>query len=81
MSFSYVYMLESLASEGSYYVGLTDDLLGCLKQHNKGSVPHTSKLRPWRIKTAVAFADRTSAAKFEKYLKSGSGRTFAQRHF
>jgi predicted GIY-YIG superfamily endonuclease len=81
MNYSYVYMLESLASPGSYYVGLTDDMHARLKQHNKGSVPHSSKLRPWRIKTAVAFADRTSAAKFEKYLKSGSGRAFAQRHF
>ncbi|HTZ20263.1 MAG TPA: GIY-YIG nuclease family protein [Opitutaceae bacterium] len=81
MRFSCVYMLESLASEGSYYVGLTDDMHARLKQHNKGSVPHSSKFRPGRIKTAVAFTDRTSAVRFEKYLKSGSGRAFAQTHF
>ena len=62
-------------------MGLTDDMHARLEQHHKGSAPHSSKLRPWRIKTAVAFTDRTSAAKFEKYLKSGSDRAFAQRHF
>jgi putative endonuclease len=72
---------QKSASKGGYYVGLTDDMHARLEQHNKGSVPHSSKLRPWRIKTAVTFTDRTSAAKFEKYLKSDSGRAFAQRHF
>jgi hypothetical protein len=28
----------------------------------------------------VAFESREKAAEYEKYLKSGSGRTFRQRH-
>jgi predicted GIY-YIG superfamily endonuclease len=77
--FAYVYILESLASTGGFYVGLTDDLSTRLAKHNAGGVPHTAKLKPWRIKTAVAFRDRDKAAAFEKYLKSPSGRAFSKK--
>ena len=79
--FCYVYMLESETHPGSHYVGLTDDLKVRLSDHNGGRVPHTHGLRPWRIKTAVAFTDRKRAAAFESDLKSASGRAFAKRHF
>ena len=77
--FAYVYILESLASFGGFYVGLADDLAARLAKHNAGGVPHTAKVRPWRIKTAVAFRDRNKAAAFEKYLKSPSGRAFSKK--
>lgn len=77
--FAYVYILESLGTTGSYYVGLTDDLVSRLARHNQGGVPHTAKLKPWRIKTAVAFRDREKAAVFERYLKSPSGRAFSKK--
>ncbi|AOS42974.1 GIY-YIG nuclease superfamily protein [Lacunisphaera limnophila] len=77
--FAYVYILESLSAQGGFYVGLTDDLSARLAKHNAGGVPHTAKQRPWRIKTAVAFRDRTKAAAFEKYLKSPSGRAFGKK--
>lgn len=73
----YVYILESLDAE-HFYVGLTDDLRTRLKKHNAGEGPHTSKFRPWRIKTYVAFNNEERAVAFEKYLKSGSGRAFAK---
>lgn len=77
--FSYVYILESMTTKGGYYVGLTEDLESRLAKHNAGAVSHTAKSRPWRIKTAVAFRDRSQAAAFEKYLKSPSGRAFTKR--
>ena len=49
--------------------------------HNAGQSPHTSKYRPWRIVLAISFADDKRAHAFERYLKSGSGRAFASRHF
>jgi len=49
-----------------------------LAKNNSGAVTHTSKFRPWRIKTYIAFADEARAIAFEKYLKSGSGRAFAK---
>jgi putative endonuclease len=76
----YVYVLESLDSE-HFYVGVTDDLRARLVKHNAGAVSHTSKYGPWRIRTYIAFNDEAHAIAFEKYLKSGSGRAFAKKHF
>jgi putative endonuclease len=72
----YVYILENHDSE-HFYVGITDDLRARLTKHNAGEVTHTSKYKPWRLKTYVAFSDEERAIAFEKYLKSGSGRAFA----
>ena len=77
--FCYVYILESLADAGGFYVGLTDNLAARLAKHNQGGVPHTAKFRPWRIKLAIAFRDRSRAAAFERYLKSPSGRAFTKK--
>jgi predicted GIY-YIG superfamily endonuclease len=74
----YVYILESLAVAEHFYTGITEDLDARLFKHNSGAVSHTSKFRPWRIKTYIAFADEARAIAFEKYLKSGSGRAFAK---
>jgi putative endonuclease len=74
----YVYILESLDSE-HFYIGITDDLRARLKKHNAGEVTHTSKYRPWKVRTYVAFSDEKLAFDFEKYLKSGSGRAFAKK--
>lgn len=78
--FHYVYILMSLAEPSRHYTGLTDNPDARLKIHNEGQVSHTSKYRPWRIETAIAFRSREKAAAFEKYLKSHSGRAFASKH-
>ena len=64
----YVYILESLDGE-HFYAGLTDDVPARLAKHNSGEVPHTSKYRPWRLRTYIAFDDEKRAIAFEKYLK------------
>ncbi len=79
--FYYVYMLQSISAPASHYVGFTEDLASRLNAHNAGSVPATTAERPLRIKTAVTFTDLTRARAFERYLKSGSGRAFARKHF
>jgi predicted GIY-YIG superfamily endonuclease len=81
MSFHYVYILQSVGNSDHFHVGLTDDLHKRLREHNSGEVSHTAKFRPWVIKAAIAFRDRERASAFERYLKSGSGRAFAKRHF
>ena len=78
--FHYVYILVSETNPGRHYIGSTADLNARLAAHNAGKVSHTSKYKPWRVETAVAFRCNKKAAAFEKYLKSGSGRTFARRH-
>ena len=75
----YVYILESLHDE-HFYVGIADDVPARLVKHNAGEVSHTSKYRPWRLKTYVAFNNEERAFAFEKYLKSGSGRAFTKKH-
>jgi putative endonuclease len=74
----FVYILESLDSD-HFYIGIADDVSARLGKHNAGEVPHTSKYRPWRIKTYVAFTDEKQAFAFERYLKSASGRAFAKK--
>jgi predicted GIY-YIG superfamily endonuclease len=74
----YVYILQAPVSD-HFYVGITDDLRQRLAKHNAGGVPHTAKFKPWRLKTYVAFSDEARAFKFEKYLKSPSGRAFAKK--
>ena len=80
-AFFYVYILTSCSQSERHYTGITRDLRDRLAHHNHGQCPHTAKWRPWRIETAVAFADNRKAARFEKYLKSASGRAFAAKHF
>ncbi len=76
-----VYGIQSLKDSGRFYVGLTDDLGARLRQHNSGKSPHTAKFGPWKLVVTIQFADERKAADFEAYLKSGSGRAFAKRHF
>jgi len=76
----YVYLLQSESHPDQRYVGLTGDLKARLSKHNAGEVPHTAKFRPWALKSYTAFLTREQAAAFERYLKSGSGRAFANRH-
>jgi len=77
----YVYLLQSLSCPRRRYVGATAYLATRLREHNSGRVLHTAKHRPWKAVVAIRFADHLRAARFERYLKSGSGHAFANRHF
>ncbi|MCX6962777.1 MAG: GIY-YIG nuclease family protein [Verrucomicrobia bacterium] len=79
--FHYVYILRSQVAPERHYIGMTSDLTTRLAAHNSGKVSHTSKFKPWTVATAVAFRDEHKAAAIERYLKLGSGREFARRHF
>jgi putative endonuclease len=76
----YAYILRSKNSPDQTYVGSTSDLRKRLAEHNAGRSIHTNKFRPWELQIYVAFQERSRAEKFEGYLKSGSGRSFALRH-
>ncbi|MEA3024453.1 MAG: putative endonuclease [Alphaproteobacteria bacterium] len=75
----YVYLLQSISFPGQIYVGLTDDMRGRLAAHNAGQSPHTAKFKPWRLVTYIAFSDKAKAVAFERYLKTASGRAFANK--
>jgi predicted GIY-YIG superfamily endonuclease len=76
-----VYILRSERNPSRYYVGITSDLERRLEWHNNGLNASTADDRPWRVHVAFHFASEATAERFEKYLKSGSGREFARRHF
>ena len=79
--FFYVYILVSERDERIHYTGITIDVEHRLREHNRGSCAYTSANRPWRIETVIAVKSENKARAFGKYLKSGSGREFARRHF
>ena len=77
--FHYVYLLRSISHPDRVYVGITDNLEQRLTAHNVGKAKHTSKYRPWRIETYLAFTDHQMAVAFERYLKTSSGIAFARK--
>ncbi|HEV2806616.1 MAG TPA: GIY-YIG nuclease family protein [Chthoniobacterales bacterium] len=76
----YVYLLRSESDPQQRYVGFTLDLKSRLGEHNAGRARHTSKFAPWCLMAYFAFRSKPAAVAFERYLKSGSGRAFAERH-
>jgi putative endonuclease len=77
----FVYVLRSGKDSTRYYTGVTGNVTQRLEIHNSGGSTYTAGLRPWRLVVSLEFATEASALQFERYLKSGSGRAFAKRHF
>ena len=77
----FVYVLRSVSDPDRLHVGLTDDVKARLAAHNSGQKPHTAKYAPWRLHAAFWFSSELLAARFGKFLKSGTGRSFAKQHF
>jgi putative endonuclease len=75
-----VYLIRS-EKDGRPYTGLTSDVSQRIDTHNSGGSRATTPHRPWRLVVSLEFANEASAVAFEKYLKTGSGRAFAKRHF
>lgn len=76
-----VYILRSAPQPERFYTGLTADVTARLAAHNAGLSTHTATGRPWHVLVSIDFEDAAKAEAFEAYLKSGSGRAFAARHF
>lgn len=74
----YVYVL--LCNDDEMYTGCTSDLVERLDRHNHGRVPATIKRLPVVLISYTAFRNQYTAFEFEKYLKTGSGRSFLKRH-
>lgn len=78
---TFVYVLRSTIDRDRYYAGLTSGVSERLATHNSGGSAHTRRARPWQLVVALEFTHSESALAFERYLKTGSGRAFAKRHF
>ena len=77
----FVYVLQSVNNPDRHYVGLTSNVEQRVTSHNTGASVHTAAQRPWEVIVALEFMTEEHAVRFERYLKSGSGRAFAKKHF
>src|SRR4051812_2681899 len=77
----FVYVVRSDVDPCRHYVGASSDVDRRLDWHNAGLSTYTSLWRPWSLVVSIEFRDEATALGFERYLKSGSGRAFAKRHF
>jgi putative endonuclease len=75
----YVYLLEC-QQDKSWYIGQTDDLRARVKRHNEGQGARTTSLKKnWKLIYYEAYTVKADALGREKFLKSGSGRTYLKK--
>jgi putative endonuclease len=73
-----VYVLYSEISK-KFYRGYTSDLKNRLLSHHEFGTEWTAKYRPWKLIFSKSFVSKRDAMKFEKWLKSGSGRDYIKK--
>lgn len=78
MYYTYV-LFNKLANR--YYIGFTPDLRKRLSKHLSGKVLSTKSNQNYNLVSFVGFKNRSDALDFEKYLKTGSGVAFMNKHF
>ena len=77
----YVYLLRSIEYPSKTYVGYAINIKERFADHNYGESIYSAKYKPWQLEAYFAFREKSKAIEFEKYLKSGSGRSFSKKHF
>lgn len=75
-----MYYVYSLKCKDDYYIGCTDNIQDRINRHLKGQVPATADRLPISLEFYFAVENKYKAFEFEKYLKSGSGRAFINKH-
>jgi len=73
----YVYVL--ICSDKRTYVGCTSDLKDRIFRHQRGYIDATRNRLPINLMAYFAIKNKEKAFAFEKYLKTGSGRTFLHK--
>jgi putative endonuclease len=74
----YVYILK--CNNNRLYVGCSSDLSERILRHKNGRVNATKNFLPIKLIFYCSFPNKYLAYNFEKYLKSGSGRAFTNKH-
>jgi putative endonuclease len=74
-----VYILQS-EKDKSFYTGFSEDVDWRMKNHNWHLAKYTSSKAPYNLIWYCAFRNKKQALDFEKYLKSGSGFAFRNKH-
>ena len=74
----YVYSIKSIDSN-YIYVGLTNNYVRRINEHNIGKERTTRSYAPFKTILIEKFPSRPEARKREKYLKSGCGKEFLKK--
>jgi putative endonuclease len=75
----YVYLLENIEDK-TWYTGFSSNLKQRIKDHYSGKGGRHTRLKPnWKLIYYEAYLDRTDALGREKFLKSGSGKSFLKK--
>jgi predicted GIY-YIG superfamily endonuclease len=77
----FVYVLHSLTNPDRQFVESAANVPLRIAAHNAGHSPLTSAHRPWKLVAVVQFGSEATAQRFEKFLKTSSGRAFSKQHF
>ncbi|MBW6479417.1 MAG: GIY-YIG nuclease family protein [Bacteroidales bacterium] len=75
----FVYVIQSKIDQ-RLYKGLAKDISKRIKEHNSGKNFSTKPYIPWILVYSKEFDDLSEARKWEKFLKSGSGREFLKSY-
>ena len=74
-----VYILA--CANGQYYTGFSRNITNRLRAHCKGEVSFTQDKLPVKLIHVSFFNEVKKAYDYERYLKSGSGIAFRNKHF
>ena len=77
----FVYVLQSLSQPDRQFVESAADVPARVATHNAGHSPLTAACRPWRLVAVVQFGSEGAALRFEKFLKTATGRALARHVF
>lgn len=70
----HVYVIQN--EEAGWYIGYSQDPTERLKEHNRGKNISTSKCKKWKLIYVESYVEKLDALGREKFLKSGSGRSY-----
>ena len=75
----YVYVLRSMM-DATLYVGMSEDVVKRLDEHNRGKSQFTKAHQPWELIYSELVGTRELARKREKYYKSTAGKNYLRKH-
>ena len=75
----WVYRIQSMRFSLQSYTGVTQNLKRRLIQHNRKGNTSTAPYVPYRLVFCAGFPDKLAAIECESYLKTGSGKAFANK--
>jgi putative endonuclease len=78
MKVYFVYLIQS-EHNGSFYVGMAQDVQARLIQHNAGKSTYTKSFVPWKLVYSEEVGEAPLARKREKYLKTTVGKNFLRK--